>query len=209
LTAFFIKRITWGPNDDKIKDLEAQLTKANREGNAELAKQLAAQVGALRAELLVMHETLVADLAKVLTPEQIDTMKEALTFGRGRLVYNDVITKHVLTDVQKAAIAKLLNAGRDVAWMAGSADDKHAIMGKAVGRVNNYLDALKKVEAIKEAIRAGNLKDAQETLAKLEQRDWLKELLAQELAELHKSLEAAMSGRPAASAPVTTRPAGN
>jgi DNA-binding MarR family transcriptional regulator len=209
LTAFFVKRITWGPNDDKIKDLEAQLAKLKKDGDEAKVKQLTAQIAALRAELVAMHDALVADLAKVLRPEQIDTVKEVLTYGRGKIVYNKIVTDHVLTDLQKAAVAKLLNDARDKAWMEGSSSDKHKVFDKAVGRVNNYLDALKKVQAAGEAIQAGKLKEAQEIIAKLEQRDWLKELLGQELVDLRTSLEAARSGRPATSAPATTRPAGD
>jgi hypothetical protein len=193
LTAFFIKRITWGPNDDKIKDLDSQLAKAKQEGNSERVKALTEQVTALRAELLAMHEALVAELGKVLTGEQIDTIKDALTYGRGKIVYNKIVADYVLTDAQKAAVAKLLNQARDQAWMAGSASDKHRIFDKAVGRVNIYLDALKKMEQIPVSIQAGRLAEAEEMLGKIEQRDWLKELLSQELVDLRTSLEAAKS----------------
>jgi hypothetical protein len=203
LTAFFVTRITWGPNDDKIKDLDKQLAKARKDGTEEQVKALAEQVAALRGELVAMHEVLVAELGKVLTPQQIDTVKDALTYGRGKIVYNKIVTDHVLTDVQKAAVAKLLNDARDRAWMEGSSSDTHKVFDKAVGRVNIYLDALKKMEQVPAAIQAGRLKEAEEMLVKVEQRDWLKEVLGQELVDLRKSLETAKSG------PATTRPTGN
>ena len=66
-----------------------------------------------------MHEALLADLGKVLTAEQIDTVKDAMTYGRGKIVYNKIVADHNLTDAQKAAVAKLLADARDAGLDAG------------------------------------------------------------------------------------------
>lgn len=217
LVAFYVDRINWGPHDDAMKDLQGRIKKATAAGpkakeagdkaaaakaEAEV-KALTADLAALEKALADMGASLMSDLAELLSPEQIVTVKDVMTYGRANIVYNKIVADNDLTDTQKAAVAKILADGRDAAWLAGSSEAKHNIMGKAVGRVNIYLDALKKVQAIQAAIAEGRLTEAEEALAKLEAgRDWLKEALGQTLVDLRKSLDGAKAAGSVAPAPL-------
>ncbi len=192
LVAFHVKRITWGPNDDRIKDLDKQLAKAKRDGgDPQRVKELTDELEGLRGELAAMCEAFLAELGKTLTAEQIDTVKDVMTYGRAKIVYNKYTAEHDLTDAQKAVVAKLLAEARDQAWMAGSAPDKHKMFDKAVGRVNIYLDALKKLEVARSEIQAGRLSEAEALLVKIERRDWLREAMGQALVDARRALEGA------------------
>ncbi|MCJ7543326.1 MAG: DUF3826 domain-containing protein [Phycisphaerae bacterium] len=194
LIAFYVKRITWGPNDDKIKDLNKQLAKATQANDEPKVKELTEQLAGLQAERAAMHQALLTELGKTLTPERIGTVKDAMTYGRAKLLFNHYTAEHALTDAQKAVIAKLLADAREQAWMLGSSDDKHKVFDKAVGKVNTYLDALSKLDAARSAIQAGRLSEAEELLTKIEARDWLKEAMGQPLLDARRALEAAKVG---------------
>lgn len=192
LVAYHVKRIGWGANDDKIKDLEKQLAKAKGDKDDKKVKELEEQIAGLKDELTDMCETFLVDLGKLLSAEQIDTVKDVMTYGRAKIIYNKIVADNALTDAQKAAVAKILADARDQAWKAGSSGDKHKIFdNKAVGRVNNYVDALKKLEAAQAAIQAGRLDEAEELLKKIEGRDWLTEALGRPLVDARQALDAA------------------
>ncbi len=139
MTAFYVKRIAWEPNDDKIKELERQLAKAPKDSAEAGAKELQTELKALDDELARMREALLADLGKVLSSGQIETVKDKMTYGRAKLLYNDITAKHDLSEEQKARVAALLTAAREQAMIAGSAADKHRLFNQALAQVNAYL----------------------------------------------------------------------
>jgi predicted polyphosphate/ATP-dependent NAD kinase len=71
----------------------------------------------------------------------METVKDKMTYGQAKLIYNDANAKHALSDEQKAAIAKILADAREQAIVAGSAADKHRIFNQALAQVNAYLAA--------------------------------------------------------------------
>ena len=91
-------------------------------------------------ELFVLHRQFVAQLASELSPEQVDQVKDGMTYGVVPLTYDRYLELlPSLTDEQRATILAHLLEARECAMDAGSADEKHAIFGKYKGRVNNFL----------------------------------------------------------------------
>jgi hypothetical protein len=79
-------------------------------------------------------------LAGELTPEQIEKVKNGLTYNVLPItfgVYQEMLPD--LTDEQKRQILAWLTEARDLAITAGSSDKKHECFRKYKGRINNYL----------------------------------------------------------------------
>lgn len=93
-------------------------------------------------ELSTLHHSFISGLQQLLTPEQIELVKDGMTyrvFPITYAAYQDMIP--TLTESQKAKIYEWLKEAREVAMDAGSSDQKHAVFGKYKGRINNYLSA--------------------------------------------------------------------
>ena len=87
-----------------------------------------------------LHDAFVAKLAADLTPEQVETVKDRMTYNVVRVTYDafcDMIP--ALTDAQKAHILAQLKEAREIAMDQGTSNEKHAVFGKYKGRINNYL----------------------------------------------------------------------
>ncbi len=99
---------------------------------------------ALRAEadakIIGLHRRFVARLGVDLTPEQVDAVKDGLTYGVVRVTYARYLEllPDLTTDQRREILANLLEA-REYAMDAGSSDEKHAWFGKYKGRINNFL----------------------------------------------------------------------
>ena len=94
------------------------------------------------AQIEVLHPKFLSALSKELTPEQIDQVKDGMTYDVVHVTYNGynqmILT---LTDEQKEQIMTWLIEAREHAMDAESSDKKHAWFGKYKGRINNYLSA--------------------------------------------------------------------
>lgn len=93
-------------------------------------------------ELRTLHQSFISGLQQLLSPEQLELVKDGMTyrvFPITYAAYQDMIP--TLTDAQKAKIYEWLKEAREVAMDAGSSDQKHAVFGKYKGRINNYLSA--------------------------------------------------------------------
>jgi hypothetical protein len=100
-----------------------------------------------RADLLAaqskpLHEQFLAKLAVVLTPEQIEKVKNQMTYNKVAVTY-DAYCSIVpgLTDADKAKILEQLKLAREEAIDGGSAPEKSAIFQKYKDQINRYLDA--------------------------------------------------------------------
>lgn len=94
------------------------------------------------AELYKHHFELQSALAAYLTDEQIDAVKDGMTFGRLKRDYQaqlDMIP--TLTDEEKAQVLIWLKEAREFAMDAGDSKQKHAWFDKYRGRTNNWLSA--------------------------------------------------------------------
>jgi hypothetical protein len=87
-----------------------------------------------------LHDAFLAKLSTELTPEQVETVKDKMTYNVVKVTYDgfqDMIP--TLTDAQKGYILAQLKEAREIAMDQGSSKEKHAVFGKYKGRINNYL----------------------------------------------------------------------
>lgn len=125
-------------HDYRVRDasIDTRLKVDGREVNyANRAEQLAIQSKPL-------HEQLLSKLGAVLTPEQVEKVKDLMTYNKVKVTY-DAYCAIVpnLTDAEKAKIMELLVAAREEAVDGGSAPEKSAIFKKYKDQINSYLDA--------------------------------------------------------------------
>lgn len=140
--------------DEKVKAAKESLT-----GDAKNAAVQAAQ-NEKDAALYRSHFEFPADLSLYLTPDQIDAVKDGMTYGVVKVTYDshlDMIP--TLTDEEKAQIMAWLIEARELAIDAETSNKKHEVFGKYKGRINNYLakrgyDLKKEREAWYERIKA-------------------------------------------------------
>ncbi|MBS7564894.1 DUF3826 domain-containing protein [Mucilaginibacter sp. Bleaf8] len=134
--------------DNKIKEI--------KERNADNKEDLAAAIKATEMEatskLQPLHTQYLASLSQYLTAEQVDKVKDGMTYNVRNVTYtayNSMIP--TLTQEQKAQILTWLTEAREQSMDAESSQKKHAWFGKYKGRINNYLSAagydMKKEEA--------------------------------------------------------------
>lgn len=99
-------------------------------------------VAQIRTSLKTLHNEFIAKLSTDLTPEQVETVKDKMTYGVVEVTYDaylEIVPN--LTDADKAKILQLLKEGREEAMDGGSSQEKAAIMKKYKGKINNYLSA--------------------------------------------------------------------
>jgi hypothetical protein len=125
-------------------DLDAKI-KSAQGGPADQAVA-EAWVGVVREkadlELFRLHRQFVAELSAELTPEQVNQVKDGMTYGVVQVTYNRYLELLPdLTDEQKATILAFLLEAREYAMDAGSSEKKHWWFGKYKGKINNYLSA--------------------------------------------------------------------
>jgi len=92
------------------------------------------------AQLKKIHEKFIAQLQKSLTENQIEKIKDGMTYKVMPVTYtayHDMIP--TLTAEQKEKIYGWLKEARELAMDEGSSEDKHKVFGKYKGRINNYL----------------------------------------------------------------------
>ena len=100
------------------------------------------QQDALQAELYRHHFELASALALYLTDEQIDAVKDGMTYGRLKRDYNaqlDMIP--TLTDEEKTQVLVWLKEAREYAMDAADSKGKHFWFDKYRGRTNNWLSS--------------------------------------------------------------------
>jgi hypothetical protein len=94
------------------------------------------------AKLYVLHFEFISRLLVELTPEQIEQVKDGMTYGKVAFTYNGYIAMMPsLTEIQKKQIMAWLVEARERAMDAGSSEKKTEIFGKYKGRIANYLSA--------------------------------------------------------------------
>ena len=89
-----------------------------------------------------LHNQFLERLATDLTPEQIEKVKDRMTYNKAKITY-DAYCEMLpsLSDAEKAKMLENLKAAREEAMDGGSADEKSAIFEKYKGRINNQLSA--------------------------------------------------------------------
>lgn len=95
-----------------------------------------------QAAIKSLHERYLLRLSNELNAEQIEKVKDGMTYNVVNVTYNAYCEKIPrLTDEQKAYIRATLIEARELAMDGGSSEEKHKIFGKYKGRINNYLSA--------------------------------------------------------------------
>jgi hypothetical protein len=116
--------------------------KAKSQAKEETEPAIKAQEEKKSASLLQQHAAFLALLKEILTDQQIEKVKDAMTyrvFPITYAAYQDMLPN--LTAEQKEKIYNWLKEARELAMDAESSDKKHAVFGKYKGRINNYLSA--------------------------------------------------------------------
>ncbi|GAB3996883.1 DUF3826 domain-containing protein [Spirosoma daeguense] len=94
------------------------------------------------SKIATLHTAYLKSLAVDLTPEQIEQVKDGMTYGVVPITYKGYQQMLPdLTDEQKKQILAWLTEARERAMDEGTSDKKHAMFGKYKGRINNYLSA--------------------------------------------------------------------
>ena len=112
------------------------------------------------SKLYRSHFGFLADLSMFLKPQEIDKVKDVMTFDVVKVTYEaqcDMIP--TLKEEEKQQIMAWLIEARELAIDAESSKKKHEVFGKYKGRINNYLskrgyDLVKEREAWYERIKA-------------------------------------------------------
>jgi hypothetical protein len=92
------------------------------------------------AALYRTHFAFPANLSLFLDRDQIDAVKDGMTYGVVRVTYDAFIEMiPSLTEEEKKRIYAWLLEAREYAMDAESSNKKHEIFGKYKGRINNYL----------------------------------------------------------------------
>jgi hypothetical protein len=130
----------------KVHDIiMAQYRMLNDWHNANDSKIKAARgdkdaVAKISAPLKVLHQEYLAKLAQYLSPDQIEIVKDKMTYGKAQFTFRGYCVEYPnLSEVNKQEVLRLLKEAREEAMDAGSSDQKSAIFNRYKGRINNYL----------------------------------------------------------------------
>ena len=97
---------------------------------------------AKKDQLSKLHKGFIAKLQKDLTEDQIEKIKDGMTYRVMSVTYTAYQEMLLtLTTEQKEKICNWLKEARELAMDEGSSEDKHKVFGKFKGRINNYLSA--------------------------------------------------------------------
>lgn len=96
----------------------------------------------LEVESKPLHDYFVARLSKVLSPDQVEKIKDKMTYNKVKVTYDAYVAiVPGLTDADKAKVMELLKAAREKAMDGGSATEKSAIFQVYKNQINEYLNA--------------------------------------------------------------------
>ena len=132
---YFTLNDIYETRDAKVKEIKESDLFGEAKNNA-----LKAAEDAKDAALYRIHFAFPADLSLFLTEEQIEAVKDGMTYGVLKITYDshlDMIPS--LKKEEKAQIYAWLKEAREFAIDAENSDRKHAFFGKYKGRINNYL----------------------------------------------------------------------
>jgi len=96
----------------------------------------------LESQSKPLHDQFLVKLSADLTPEQLELVKDKMTYNKVRVTYDaycSIVTD--LTDAEKARILATLKLAREEAMDGGSAKEKSAIFQKYKDQINGYLTA--------------------------------------------------------------------
>ena len=132
---YFTLNDIYETRDAKVKEIKESDLVGEAKNNA-----LKAAEDAKDAALYRIHFAFPADLSLFLTEEQIEAVKDGMTYGVLKITYDSHLGMiPSLKKEEKAQIYAWLKEAREFAIDAENSDRKHAFFGKYKGRINNYL----------------------------------------------------------------------
>jgi len=97
-------------------------------------------VAQIHVSLQAIHDQFLAKLAENLTPEQVDAVRDKMTYGKVQFTFKGYMVEYPnLPEAQQQKVLELLKEARELAMDGGSAEEKSAIFNKYKGKINNYL----------------------------------------------------------------------
>jgi len=118
-----------------------QIKRSNLTGEAKNSALSAAQ-NEKDAALYRSHFAFDADLSMFLNDNQIEIIKDGITFGVVKVTYDATLDMiPALKNEEKVQILAWLREAREFAVDAENSNKKHEAFGKYKGRINNYLSA--------------------------------------------------------------------
>ena len=123
--------------DAKIEDIKkSDLAKDKQDKKIEKAKAKSEK------SIDKLHKSYVKQLSSHLTEEQVDGVKDGMTYGVLPKTYKAFLEMiPTLSKEEQDYIYNNLKEAREHAMDGGSSKEKHAWFGKYKGRINNYLSA--------------------------------------------------------------------
>jgi len=110
--------------------------------NAAFGKDHSQRADLYQAISRPLHDQFLARLSAELTPEQVEKVKDKMTYGKVEFTHEGYCAiVPSLTDQDKAKIMELLKAAREEAMDGGSSAEKTAIFQKYKDQINDYLNA--------------------------------------------------------------------
>jgi Spy/CpxP family protein refolding chaperone len=100
------------------------------------------KVALIHDSLKALHNQFIARLSEHLTPEQVEKVKDGMTYDTVEVTYRaycEIVPN--LTASDKAEILKLLKEAREEAMDCGSSKEKALVFKRYKGKINNYLNA--------------------------------------------------------------------
>jgi hypothetical protein len=130
-------------NDAQIKSLWNEFNQARGKQDAMNADAALAKIDGVYASFKPQHERFIAGLSSVLTPEQVETVKDVLTINKVKVTYDVYLQIFpALTEAQKAVVLKNLKAAREEAIDAAAMTEKSAFFKKYKIKIeDDYLTA--------------------------------------------------------------------
>jgi hypothetical protein len=124
--------------DTQIKAIQSQA--GDNPDSAKLATQALKNMAQILQDQL--HTRYLLKLSALLTPAQVNQVKDGMTYGIVQVTYNSYLDMlPQLTEQQKTTIMAYLVEAREIAMDANSSGEKHGWFDKYKGRINNYLSA--------------------------------------------------------------------
>jgi hypothetical protein len=97
-------------------------------------------VAQIRVSLKAIHDDFLSKLATNLTPEQVEQVKDKMTYGKVQFTYNGYMTLYPdLSEANKQKILEMLKEAREGAMDGGSAEEKTAVFQRYKGKINIFL----------------------------------------------------------------------
>jgi len=125
-------------HDAKVADIKKQAG----DDKAAAAAKVKEQDADMAAKISALHTQYLAKLNADLTAEQVDKVKDLMTYNIVSFTYQGYLNEvPTLTDVQKAQIKAWLIEAREQSMDGESSKKKHDVFTKYKGRINNYLSA--------------------------------------------------------------------